>query len=256
MPDSSDVSDIRVPEEEARSESQRAISFPAIVLLFLTLATASFLNSPYFLVRAVRVGGAHYLSEYEVILIAGIPENTNIFLVRTGEIEKRLLATPRIRTAKAHRVLPDTISIAIEERSTALYLPYGGYFIDIDEDGHAIGISEAITDPDVPLAVGVAPTWVEVGEPVRPEHQVSTGAQVGAALLRQGIPNISEVDVSSCEDIVIRTTDGIRVFIGGTQDIASRMRVLDSILASVREQGVPVDYIDLRVEERPVIRSR
>jgi len=64
---------------------------------------------------------------------------------------------------------------------------------------------------------------------------------VGAALLRQGIPNISEVDVSSCDDIVVRTTDGIRVFIGGAQEMESRLRVLDSIFASIREQGTPVD---------------
>jgi cell division septal protein FtsQ len=256
LPDSSNMPDSSILEEEPHAESRRAISFPAVVLLFLVLSTAAFLNSPYFLVRAVKVAGCRYLSDYEVLLIAGVPENTNIFLVPTGQMERRLLATPRIRTARVYRILPDTISVAIEERTTALYIPYAGYFIDVDEEGHAISISEAITDLDVPLLVGAVPTWVEVGEPVRPEYQVSIGARVGAALLRQGIPNISEVDVSSCDDIVVRTTDGIRVFIGGAQEMESRVRVLDSILASIREQGTPVDYIDLRVEAKPVIRPR
>lgn len=256
LPDSSDMSDMPGSAEEPHAESRSAISFPAVVLLFLVLATVAFLNSPYFLVRAVRVSGSNYLSDYEILLIAGVPENTNMFLVPTGEIERKLLATPRIRTAKVYRILPDTISIAIEERSTAGYLPYGGYFIDVDEEGYAIGISEAITDPDVPLIVGVAPTWVEVGQPVNPKYEVSVGARVGAALLKQGIPNISEVDVSSCEDIIIRTSDGIKVFIGGARDMESQVRVLDSILASVREQEMSADYIDLRVEAKPVIRSR
>ena len=126
LPDSSNMPDSSILKEEPHAESRRAISFPAVVLLFLVLSTAAFLNSPYFLVRAVKVAGCRYLSDYEALLIAGVPENTNIFLVPTGQMERRLLATPRIRTARVYRILPDTISVAIEERTTALYIPYAG----------------------------------------------------------------------------------------------------------------------------------
>jgi hypothetical protein len=85
LPDSSDMSDMPGLEEEPHAESRPAISFPAVVLLFLVLATVAFLNSPYFLVRAVRVSGSNYLSDYEILLIAGVPENTNMFLAPTGQ---------------------------------------------------------------------------------------------------------------------------------------------------------------------------
>lgn len=248
MPDSSDTS--RAPQR------RRGISFPAIALLFVVLSVASFLQSPYFEVRQVRVSGADYLLEREVLLIAGVPAKSNVFLVPTKEIESRLLATPRIRKARVHRIIPDTLRIDVEERTTVAYLPYGGYFIDIDEYGCAVAVSEAITDPDVPLLIGVVPTYVAVGERVRPEASIRLGAQVGAALLRHKIPNLSEVDVTSLQDVVVRTSDGIRVLVGSVDGIEERVRLLDSILASVREQGVPVDYIDVRVDAKPVIRPR
>jgi cell division protein FtsQ len=237
-------------------ERQRGIPFPAIALLFIVLSVVAFLHSPYFEVRQVRVSGAEYLLEREVLLIAGIPEKSNVFLVPTKEIVRRLVATPRIREARVDRIIPDTLRIHLEERTTAAYLPYGGYFIDIDENGCAIAVSEAITDPDVPLLLGVVPTYVAVGERVKPEAPVARGAAVGAALVRQKIPNLSEVDVTSPEDVVIRTSDGIRVLVGCVDGIEERVRLLDSILASVREQGMPVDYIDVRVEAKPVIRAR
>jgi len=102
----------------------------------------------------------------------------------------------------------------------------------------------------------VIPTYVAVGERVRPERSVAAGAAIGAALVRQKIPNLSEVDVTSPEDVVIRTSDGIRVLAGSAGGIEERVSLLDSILASVREQGMRVDYIDVRVEGRPVIRPR
>ena len=237
-------------------ERQRGIPFPAIVLLFIVLSIAAFLHSPYFEVRQVRVSGADYLLEREVLLIADVPEKSNVFLVPAKEIERRLLATPRIRKARVDRVIPDTLQIRLEERTTVAYLPYGGYFIDIDECGCAVAVSEAITDPDVPLLLGVIPTYVAVGERVRPERSVAAGAAIGAALVRQKIPILSEVDVTSPEDVVIRTSDGIRVLAGSVDGIEERVRLLDSILASVREQDMPVDYIDVRVEGRPVIRPR
>jgi cell division septal protein FtsQ len=117
-------------------------------------------------------------------------------------------------------------------------------------------VSEAITDPDVPLLLGVIPTYVAVGERVKPEAPIAVGAAIAAALVRQKIPNLSEVDVTSMEDVVIRTSDGIRVLAGSAKGIEERARLLDSILASLREQGMRVDYIDVRVEAKPVIRPR
>ncbi len=248
MPDYSDISEA--------PEHRRVVAFPAIVLVFVVLCIVAFLHSPYFEIRQVRVSGADYLSEYEVLLIADVPDGANVFLIPTKQITRRLVATPRIRSARVERVIPDAVQIRLEERTTAVYMPYGGYFIDIDEFGSAIAVTEAITDPDVPLLVGVTPTYVAVGERVKPEAAVSCGAAVGAALIRQKIPNLSEVDVSSLQDVVIRTTDGIRVLAGGLEGIEERIRLLDSILASVREQGVPVEYVDVRVEAKPVIRAR
>lgn len=247
VPDHSDTSET--------PERQWMMAFPAIAFLFVVLCIVAFLHSPYFEIRQVRVSGANYLSEYEVLLIADIPEKANVFLIPTKRIEQRLAATPRIRKARVERIIPDTLQIRLEERTTAVYMPYGGYFIDIDEFGSAIAVSEAVTDPDVPLLVGVVPTYVAVGERVKPEAPVVCGAAVGAALVRQRIPNLSEVDVSSPQDVVIRTSDGIRVLAGGSEDIEERVRLLDSILASVRERGVPVDYIDVRVEAKPVTRT-
>ncbi|MEA4882923.1 MAG: FtsQ-type POTRA domain-containing protein [Clostridia bacterium] len=253
MPDSSDILDI---EEEQPVKPKRALTFPAAALLFVVFAALAGLNSPYFRVHGVTVQGANYLSDQEILLIADVPREVNIFLVRTREIRRRLMAAPRISSAAVERVCPDTIRISLTERATVAYIPYAGFFIEVDADGRAVAVSEAITDRDIPVIVGLAPSYVAVGEAVRPEGPVMVGSMVGRELAMRQIPNISEVDVSRKDDIVVRTSDGIKVYMGKPADVESRARVLDSILASVREQGLDVEYIDIRVEAKPVIRVR
>ena len=101
--------------------------------------------------------------------------------------------------------------------------------------------------------MGVRPTYVAVAEQVRPDGPVRLGAMVGQALAARNVPMVSEIDVSDISNIVVRTTDGIRIMLGAAEGIESRLNVADSILASVREQGAKVDYIDVRVETRPVM---
>lgn len=232
---------------------RRGVPFPAVALLFVAVAVAAFLNSPYFQVTRIEVDGATYLSDAEVRFIAGVPEGSNVFTIPLAEIDKRLEATPRIARARVYRLVPDAVRIEVEERATSVYLPYAGYFIDLDPEGTAIAVTEAITDPNIPLLVGVAPTYVSVGEHVQPHARVELGASIGAALAARRIPMLSEIDVSNESCVVLRTSDGIRVLLGDAQSIEARVDLLDSILASVREQSARVDYIDVRVEARPVI---
>ena len=229
------------------------VPFAAVALLFLAVVGAACLNSPYFLVERVEVVGARYLSEAEVLVMAGLPERANIFWVPVREVERRRMGAPRIAAARVRRWLPQTIVIEVEERDTVAYMPYAGYFVDLDAEGYAIALSEAIADPDTPLLVGVRPTYVAVAEQVRPDGPVRLGAMVGQALAARNVPMVSEIDVSGISNIVVRTTDGIRIMLGAAEGIESRLNVADSILASVREQGAKVDYIDVRVETRPVM---
>lgn len=250
MPDPYGNSRVRA---SVRTRSRARAPFAGAVLLFMAVATAAFLNSPYFSVENVEVTGARYLSADEVRMIAGVPRLSNIFLVPVRDVEARLKATPRIAKATVKRLFPQALLIEVEERGTAVQMPYAGYFIDIDAQGSAIAVVEAITDPDIPLLVGVKPTYVSVGEAVKPEGPVQLGAAVGQALARRKVPMLSEVDVSQPDSVVVRTSDGIKILLGAEAGIELRINVADSILASVREQGAKVDYIDVRVETRPVM---
>ena len=241
------------PYHNSRRRPRLRASFAGTVLLFLAVVAAAFLNSPYFSVEHVEVSGARYLSADEVRMIAGVPERSNIFSVPVHEVEERLRATPRIARATVKRLFPQAVLIEIVERATAVQMPYAGYFIDIDAEGCAIAVAEAITDPDIPLLVGVKPTYVSVGEAVRPEAPVRLGARVGQALADCKVPMLSEIDVSQPGNVVVRTSDGIRILLGTEEGIESRVSVADSILASVREQGARVDYLYVLVETRPVM---
>lgn len=253
LPDPYEYSKEPGEESSATRPRRRRVPFSAVALLFMAVAVAAFLNSPYFQVTRIEIHGATYLSDAEVRLIAGVPGGGNVFTVPLGEIAKRLEATPRIAKARVYRLVPDAVRIEVEERATSVYLPYAGYFIDLDPEGTAIAVTEAITDPNIPLLVGVTPTYVSVGEHVQPHTRVQLGAAIGALLAARRIPMLSEIDVSNESGVVLRTSDGIRVLLGDAQSIEARVELLDSILASVRAQSARVDYIDVRVEARPVI---
>lgn len=222
-------------------------------------AVLTFINSAYFVVSDAEVTGNSYLSESEVILMAGVPYGRSIFRVDTRAMERELMRAARIASAHVTRKLPGSIRIEIVERHGAGLIPYAGYFVEVDSEGVALGIRtsiEAAGATGMPLIAGIRPTSVTVGQAVQPEEQVKAGAKVADILMESGLVEVSDVDVSDPDSVVVHMVGGIKILLGPLDGVRERAKLAAPILSSCAEKGLDVEYIDLRVASRPVVRER
>lgn len=72
-------------------------------------------NSDNFLLTEIYVNGNQYLTDKEIISLAGLQKNKNIFNYQIEEIEAKLLASNWIQDVKITRTLPSTFKIEIIE---------------------------------------------------------------------------------------------------------------------------------------------
>lgn len=240
-------------EGEQPKSRPKAVFVPTMVLLFFVIVVVAFLNSPIFRVTQVEVVGSRYFSDQEIMLLSGIEEGQNIFTAPLETIEQRLMKVPRLSSVHIERKLPDTLRITVDERQTVAYVPYAGYFVELDDEGCAICIAEAVTDPDIPIIVGVDVTYAAVGQSVSPKEEITTCCYVGSLLVDNMISNLSEISVSQDGSVTVLTTDGIRLLFGDKGEIEPKVELLSPILASVREQTKRAKSIDLRIETKPVV---
>ncbi|MDO5311765.1 MAG: FtsQ-type POTRA domain-containing protein, partial [Clostridia bacterium] len=72
---------------------------------------------------------------------AGIGTGKNIFLENLGGAERRIEAIPRVKAAELKRVFPNRICITITEREAYAYIPAGGGYALVADDGIVLEIA-------------------------------------------------------------------------------------------------------------------
>jgi cell division protein FtsQ len=182
-----------------------------------------------FSLERVDVFGNETLSTRQVEEIAGIWRGSQLLKLEIAALEEKLLADPRIVSARITRVFPNRLRVHIEENIGTAVLVYYDSFVEFDRAGTVVSIVSNFSQVNLPIVTGVDLTRAQLG------HKIS-GTQFEAAreLLRHiplnVRPLISEINVSNPKDIHICTTSGIYIRIGSVEGVASRLALLPAVL--------------------------
>jgi cell division protein FtsQ len=87
-----------------------------------------------FATKMIIVAGTETLTNDDIFKTAAIKNGDNIFKINIGEVRKKLLAHPWIKSVEIERELPSRLSIKIVEHKTAFALDAGGCFL-VNKDG-------------------------------------------------------------------------------------------------------------------------
>jgi hypothetical protein len=178
----------------------------AAALLILLASAAAIYGvsaSSAFVARTLSIEGATWTGDDAVRATIGALEGANLFTLRTGDLEQRLVTLPAVRSALVSIALPDGIGIRLQEREPLLVWQTGDDRWLVDREGMVFA---RLGEDPPPQAAGLA-----VVEDVRPG---STGLQVGSQLdpveldaaLRLG--SLRPADVGSvAPDLRIRLDD-------------------------------------------------
>ena len=220
----------------------------AILVILLLALLAAWLLRSVFVVRSVEVTGNARTSDEEIVRAARVRFGASMLLVDGEEIRRQVNATGTICLDRVEKRYPDTLVLEVHERTRAAMLLHMGKIRILDEMGCLMESAEDVPDTDLVYVSGMRVSSLEVGEQMRAaEGQTQAYCAVMGALLSQGANiYVSELDLSDVKNLQIITRTGIRVELGGVEDMENKIAWMKSAVADLERRGEGGGTLDVR----------
>ena len=232
----------------------RGLFLATLLLLFCWQAVQA---SWLFSLERIDIFGNETISTRQVEEIAGVWRGTQLLKIDLIAVEKKLLADPRIVSAKVSRILPNRLKVDIEENIGMAVVMYHDSFVEFDRLGRVVSIVYNFSQVNLPIVTGMNLTLVSLGDKLSGPH-FDAALEVLSHLPIGVRPIISEINVQKVDNIHICTTSGIYIKIGNLRGLSSRLALLPAVLYAydVREfNRQTITEIDMS-GEIPVFKGR
>lgn len=225
------------------SKGRKVITVFSLVVLILALF---FVAYQLFQVREITVEGCHSKTGNDVISLSGIEIDESVFLIDTKAVMESIDNDPYIKPVEVKIEYPDRVHITIHERTQAAYIEKEGLLLTIDEECWLLRVDQNVSHDKAPLVVGLQMDKFEVAKQLGCEDpfQLVVLESVLREIKKHDI-NITEVNVGTLADIVLRTADGFEIEIGDDTDLKVKFDLARSALNVVKEQGKEGGILDV-----------
>ena len=231
----------RLPSRRDRARKTVAIAFIATVVLGAGAVTLT--RSPFFDAHSIEVRGSSHVDRGDILRIAAITPETNVFTFDTGAAEVRLDRDPWIARATVTKDLPSGLLIDIRERFPVAVAESGGLLRLVADDG-------ALLDAALPrVAVGL-PAIASTGEGLEPEAVRGAARAIAemAPTLRHRIDGVS---ILTDGQLRVDLSSGADVAYGEAVDLPEKAMALRALLDYAAGRGASVISADVRVPSAP-----
>jgi len=199
-----------------------------------------------FRLETVRVTGSRRLDEAHVRRYLGLGRE-NLLTLDLAGVEQHLLRSPWIRSVRLKKNLPTrTLLVAMEEKTPFALLERSDGFLLLDQDGRGI---EPIGKGQIPFL----PVVRGLKKATSVDHE--TLALLRALKESRFGRGREMIEVRRHSDYgLVVTVDGVEARLGHG-DYPAKLRRWATVDGSVRGMGMVVDYVDVRFENRVVVRK-
>ena len=112
------------------------------IVILLIILTVVLLKSSLFNIKEIVVEGNNKLTQEELINLASIQKETNMFNYSKKEINKKLKENPYIESATFKRSVNGIFTLKVNERKPTYMLKFANAFVYINNQGYMLEISE------------------------------------------------------------------------------------------------------------------
>ncbi len=218
-------------------------AFIVLVGMFL------FLRSPYFDVTEFLISGITNVTQEDVLArVSQIQKNIFAFDLKLAE--RHIEASPWVQKATCTRKFPDTVVIAVTERTPLFFAPMENGTWLLDGKGRVLGEDDGKWRGLVALTgvVGQASSGQFLDS-----SQYGWAFKISASLGDMSRERLAEINVQDRECTLI-LDDECKVYMGKESLEPARLGLLlESILEDIAEEGIMAEHIDLRFD-KPVVR--
>lgn len=185
-----------------------AVAWVASMVLALLFVGRELMTSDRFAVSRVVVEGAERATVADVLALAEVPEQANVFRLDLDEVERRVLAHPWVQTVKVQRDLPRAVRIRVREHEPRVLVALGELYL-ANEEGEIIKSYEPGDPWSFPVITGLDRQAVE-----RDDARLREPIRLVQAWSELDLPPLSEVRVHGRLGLSARTADGRSVRLG------------------------------------------
>ncbi len=211
--------------------------------------------SDLFRVEEVTVYGNQRLNKQQVVVLSDIEKGINTFDLDLDLIGHKIEENPWIATAQVQRIFPRQVVIRVTERKPVAIINLG-YLYYLDRRGEIFKVLDADDSLDYPVVTGF-----EYKKAQQHDTEYARDLRQIVELLadiRQrpqfDLKQVSEVHRDKAGNLTLFTLrGGVRVKLGRGH-YTKKLDRLEKIYARLKPKLKILDYIDLNVDEKVIVR--
>lgn len=196
-----------------------------------------------FALKTIHLQGASAAAQADILKAAGVYRDQPILGIDLEAVRQRLLHVGWVKDVRVIRLLPDTIVLAVEERSMLAVWEHGGKTVVIDAAGAPVTEADPGRFPGLPLIVGAGANEAAAG--ILP-------AIASRPRLLQHLEALVRVDGRRWD---LRLKDGAIIQLPAVGEEAALIQ-LDQLDQRARVLDLNLARIDLRDPEMVAVRPR
>jgi len=234
-----------------------SIALFSVTLIFVGgfFVTQFLMASDLFRVDEVTVQGNRRLRSEQVAVLSDIEKGVNTFKLDLDLIGRKIEENPWIQTAQVQRIFPRQVVIRVTERKPVAIINLG-YLYYLDQRGEIFKVLGAADSLDYPVVTGF-----DYEKAQQHDSEYAHDLRQIVELLddiRQrpqfDLKQVSEVHRDKTGDLTLFTLrGGVRVKLG-RGDYKKKIDRLEKIYARLKPKLKILDYIDLNVDEKVIVR--
>ena len=233
-------------QTDRRDRLRKVAAIVFVTVVVLGAAAVTLTRSPFFAARTIDVRGASHVPRSEVLRIAAVAHDTNVFTLDAGAAERRLERDPWITEATVTKDLPSTLVIDIHERIAVAVAESDGVLRLVADDG-------ALLDAAHPRdAAGMPSIVMADADGVEPSLEAVGGAARAIAAMAPTLRRrIDAVSILPDGQLRVDLSSGASAAYGDVAELQEKAMALRAVLDYAAERGATVVSADVRVPSAP-----
>ena len=220
--------------------------FRGIIFLVVSAAVLSFfVYVPFFTLKEIKLDGARYLTEEDVLRIGDIYIGEPLFQLETNVVQSRLSKDLRVEEVSVRRRLPHTLEIKLKERRplATIICDYG--YLDLDHNGMVLDSYKTIKTMQIPMITGASARDLYIGDTIDDEL-VKKVLDFLQRLNDETLNHLSEIAIVEQDYIVMYTATerAVQIRIGKLERLDEKARLTEDFLRDLATNPHPVEYVD------------
>ncbi|MCK4621638.1 MAG: cell division protein FtsQ/DivIB [Desulfuromonadales bacterium] len=232
-----------------------AVFSGALIIVGGFVAGQLLIASDLFRIDQVNVQGGERLSHRQIVALSDIQTGMNTFNLDLELIGRKIEGNPWVREARVQRIFPRQAEIQIRERKPVAIINLG-YLYYLDDHGEVFKVLDADDQLDFPIITGFDYQKIE-----RRDRQYACDlksiVELLADLRQRGkfkLSQISEIHRETSGSFALFTVNGAVKVKLGRDNFTEKLDRLERIYTQLQPRLPILDYIDLNVNEKVIVR--